>query len=225
MQPQEGKEEELIDYSLGTLFGCELTLRGDEYSYEKARKYLEDQHAKRFVEYPPEMIHALLNKKLSSLHKAFLLNNMTTTLQNGEWRATRKGTDVSTYGAVHYWLKKNYGTPRICENKDCDGETDKRWFDWALKHGYDYEKKRENFFRLCRSCHKRYDLTEKMKEQAISNLWWLGKKGIRKLTEKEVLEIREKSANGARQRDLVKEYDVDKKSIYMIKRNKTWRHI
>lgn len=71
---------------------------------------------------------------------------------------------------VHKWLDTHYGKPSICESKTCDKKTVKRWFDWALKTGKTYERNRNNFFRLCRSCHRRYDLTPEKKEQAIKNL-------------------------------------------------------
>ena len=73
---------------------------------------------------------------------------------------------------VHKWLDVHFGKPRRCEMKTCDGKTEMRWFDWALIKGKRYERKRKNFMRLCRSCHRRYDLTVKKKKQAIENLWW-----------------------------------------------------
>ena len=76
---------------------------------------------------------------------------------------------------VHRWLDANFGKQRVCENKECKGKGN--WFDWALKKNCKYERRKENFLRLCRSCHRRYDLTEEKKRQAIKNLWW--KKGIK----------------------------------------------
>ena len=40
------------------------------------------------------------------------------------------------------------------------------------------ERKRENFLRLCRSCHRRYDLTEEKSKKAQENLWWV--RGIKR---------------------------------------------
>ena len=87
-----------------------------------------------------------------------------------------KGEDAPNYrqvvgkSQVHRWLDVHYGRPKTCEGTDCRGTA--TWYDWALKTGMDYERKRENFLRLCRSCHRRYDLTEPKREQAIKNLWW-----------------------------------------------------
>ncbi|MEK6884929.1 MAG: hypothetical protein AABY22_35185 [Nanoarchaeota archaeon] len=78
---------------------------------------------------------------------------------------------------VHKWLDVNYGKLRTCEGNDCRKKS--FTYEWCLKTGFKYERKRENFLRLCRSCHRRYDLTEEKKKQAIKNLWW--KKGIKNL--------------------------------------------
>lgn len=77
---------------------------------------------------------------------------------------------------IHKWLNTNYGRPRICEDKKCDGKIENRWFDWALKKGCKYKRNRNNFLRLCRSCHRRYDMTLELKKKAIKNLHWVTKK-------------------------------------------------
>lgn len=68
--------------------------------------------------------------------------------------------DEPTYGNVHYWLKRNYGQENKCEH--CKKE---KTCDWALIRGKKYERNRENFKRLCRKCHVRYDLGKKYKGQ------------------------------------------------------------
>jgi len=64
----------------------------------------------------------------------------------------------ATYGIVHYWLKQNYDQDNKCE--ECKKE---KLCDWAKIRGKKYERKRENFKRLCRRCHKIYDLGKKYK--------------------------------------------------------------
>lgn len=76
---------------------------------------------------------------------------------------------------VHRWMDVHYGTDKVCEMKDCKGKSGT--FDWALKKGKQYERKKSNFLRLCRSCHRKYDLTPEKRRQAIKNLWW--SKGIK----------------------------------------------
>lgn len=77
---------------------------------------------------------------------------------------------------VHKWLDSNFGKPKICENINCKKKSN--WYDWALKKGKIYTRDRDNFLRLCRSCHRIYDLDDKKKEQAIKNLWWMNNKPI-----------------------------------------------
>lgn len=69
---------------------------------------------------------------------------------------------------VHKWLVVHFGNPKVCEGLECTKKA--TWFDWALKTGKQYERNRENFIRLCRSCHRRYDMTPEKRNQAINNL-------------------------------------------------------
>jgi len=67
----------------------------------------------------------------------------------------RSKTAGHTYGYIHCWLRKNYGYPPVCENFYCQKRSNT--YEWSLLHGKDYEKKRENFWRLCKVCHSSYD--------------------------------------------------------------------
>lgn len=62
------------------------------------------------------------------------------------------------YARAHYWLRRNYGMMPICEADNCKNKSKK--FDWALKKGKVHGKIRENYIRLCRSCHMKYDWNE-----------------------------------------------------------------
>lgn len=63
--------------------------------------------------------------------------------------------ETPTYGIVHYWLRQNFGLPSQCDK--CGKE---KKCDWALIKGKKYERNRENFIKLCRRCHFRYDHQE-----------------------------------------------------------------
>jgi len=52
-------------------------------------------------------------------------------------------------------MKTKYGKPKICEN--C-GVTNSARYEWAKLPDYDYDFKKENFIRLCKSCHVRMDM-------------------------------------------------------------------
>lgn len=80
-----------------------------------------------------------------------------------------RGDKVKKHG-IHNWLEVNFGKPKICDNANCKGKC--KTYDWCLKRGKDYERNRNYFLRMCRSCHRSYDLTPIKKSQAIKNLWW-----------------------------------------------------
>lgn len=69
-----------------------------------------------------------------------------------------RGTPITEYQAIHHWLRKYYGKADICESKDCKHTSKK--FSWALLPDKKYEKKRENFIKLCRHCHAKMDVTD-----------------------------------------------------------------
>lgn len=94
-----------------------------------------------------------------------------------EHMKTRREEETSNWrgnntkqGGVHQWMYRNYGQENICEgvpNMKCRGNA--THFDWALKKGFNYTKDRNAFLRLCRSCHRRYDMTPEMYERVIRN--------------------------------------------------------
>ena len=62
------------------------------------------------------------------------------------------------YTSIHQWLKHRYGSPQACENTQCPyKEVGGMKCQYALKRGFKYQKKRENFIELCSTCHARYD--------------------------------------------------------------------
>ena len=68
------------------------------------------------------------------------------------------GISLKEYDAIHHWLRYNYGTPERCEH--CGKyrtKEKKRDMEWALIRGKLYERKRENYIGLCKSCHQKYD--------------------------------------------------------------------
>ena len=63
-----------------------------------------------------------------------------------------------TYVAVHLWLYKTYGKATKCENRNCKKISKK--FEYSQLKGKECDKKRENFWQLCKSCHSYYDIKE-----------------------------------------------------------------
>ncbi len=66
-----------------------------------------------------------------------------------------KGDKIS-YFTIHKWLKINYGKADKCENTKCSSKNPKR-FEWALKKGKIYLRRRSHFIKLCTKCHHAYD--------------------------------------------------------------------
>lgn len=71
---------------------------------------------------------------------------------NYQW----KGENVS-YRELHKWVENHLGKPRICTF--CRSTEEKK-YDWANISG-DYHRDLEDWIRLCRSCHIRYDRSNK----------------------------------------------------------------
>lgn len=77
-------------------------------------------------------------------------------VRNGQWRG-----DDASYGSTHTWLRTHFGTPKHCEH--CGGKNAKcstgHGYNWAYLglRGGKYSRRREDYMRLCRSCHSRHD--------------------------------------------------------------------
>lgn len=69
--------------------------------------------------------------------------------------------DKKEYTAIHKWLRDNYGKANHCEQ--CSNPAKR--FDWALKKNCNYEKNKNSFIQLCRSCHLKYDFTQDRKNK------------------------------------------------------------
>lgn len=69
----------------------------------------------------------------------------------------------SFYVSVHCWLKHNFGVATKCESKDCVGKS--KIYQWSKKRDVKYDFKRKNFIQLCKSCHAKYDISEKTRKK------------------------------------------------------------
>ncbi len=72
------------------------------------------------------------------------------------------GIDGNYYVSVHKWLRSKFGSACKCESEDCKGISS--IYEYALRKGYEYDKVRENFLMLCRSCHQKYDFVEEKRK-------------------------------------------------------------
>jgi len=109
-----------------------------------------------------------LGKKFKSGHPTS--NTGRTHFKKGETAGVKNPTwkgEEASYSAKHKWLKFNYGKADYCENRKepflsfkCSKKS--KNYQWAKVHGKQHDHKRENYRKLCISCHKKYDLSIKI---------------------------------------------------------------
>ena len=136
--------------------------------------------------------------------------------------------------AIHCWLRVNYGKPNFCEA--CGRSDDKSFYDWANINNHIYNRNRDEFVRMCKSCHRKYDMTDEKLEQAKKNLYWVTGKKVKyavgekcpktKLNAKQVVEIRKEYKLGnIFQKDLGAKYGISQRAVCSVVNRLSWRHI
>src|SRR5437879_3938997 len=95
-------------------------------------------------------------EKLSDEHNISEVN------KNGE------GIRGGGYYAIHDWLRRYYRKADRCENPLCEGKS--KIYHWALLKGKEYDHKRENFWKLCLPCHRKYHPGNKSRKANLENL-------------------------------------------------------
>jgi hypothetical protein len=73
--------------------------------------------------------------------------------ETGEKNANWKGNKVK-YRALHQWVQKWKGSPKYCE--DCGTIDLNKTYDWA-NVDHKYRRVLEDYIRMCRGCHRKYD--------------------------------------------------------------------
>lgn len=83
--------------------------------------------------------------------------------------ANYKGDNLETRSAIHKRVEQMYGKPRYCEI--CK-RTDKKMYEWSNKdHTYIMPIRKEDWQRLCCSCHRKYDFKKFGPSEKQKNLW------------------------------------------------------
>jgi hypothetical protein len=79
---------------------------------------------------------------------------------NVKWKGDKVG-----YDGLHDWISYHYGKPHYCEF--CERtELPHRSYNWANKTGK-YTRDRDDWMRLCVSCHKKYDIKNKISKKLV----------------------------------------------------------
>lgn len=71
------------------------------------------------------------------------------------------------YDRLHGDIRKTYGNAIRCEF--CNTKTAKR-YEWALKKGCSYSMNISDYIPLCPSCHRKYDMTEELKNKMRTSM-------------------------------------------------------
>lgn len=97
------------------------------------------------------------------------------------WKGSRAG-----YHAMHSWVRSKHGKPIKCEQCNepgkLEGKTRSRWnIEYALKKSKEASRNIEDYMCLCKSCHRKMDMTEQIKKNisdsnkgkrlGIPNMW------------------------------------------------------
>ena len=89
-------------------------------------------------------------------------------INEGHWKW--KGSNAS-YNAIHSWISRKLGKPRICEV--CGTKTAHR-YEWADKNGAkSCSRKLNDYIRLCKPCHTKFDkemIIQKEVRRRLKNL-------------------------------------------------------
>lgn len=94
-------------------------------------------------------------------------SNMQKEEKNNNW----KGNNIKSIDVIHTRVEKKYGKLDYCENREentlnfeCSRKSNN--YNWSnKKHDYKIPIKREDWQRLCHSCHIKYDYMLKRKEE------------------------------------------------------------
>jgi len=90
-------------------------------------------------------------------------------VKRGEEAPSWKGDSVGK-SALHDWVYSQKGAPKLCE--DCE-TTEAKQYDWANISG-EYKRDVNDFKRLCRACHAKFDYPVRSKKwaKAVTKLGW-----------------------------------------------------
>lgn len=82
---------------------------------------------------------------------------------SSQWKGDR-----AKYQALHIWIRTHHGKADHCSNKKCEGKSSE--FQWALKSGKSYSRNVNDYQQMCRSCHRKMDMTKEVREKISKGL-------------------------------------------------------
>lgn len=94
-----------------------------------------------------------LGKKRSEETKLKISNSVSKL--RGEQASAWKG-DKAGYSALHYWIAKELGKPKLCSNCGFSSNNGRQFH--RANISYEYRRKTDDWARLCVKCHMAYDM-------------------------------------------------------------------
>lgn len=77
----------------------------------------------------------------------------------GHKKMKKSKQEQNNYANIHVMLVYRHGKAIKCENPDCKSVSPKR-YEWALRKGREYSHNISDYIQLCPSCHRKYDMTD-----------------------------------------------------------------
>lgn len=99
----------------------------------------------------------LIDRNKTKWMKSFITGN-----SSKKWKGDKVG-----YGALHAWIRNNYGQPKTCEHCLKDFSSNYK-IHWANKTGK-YKRDREDWLRLCCKCHRLFDNRFRLNKKIFKN--------------------------------------------------------
>lgn len=123
----------------------------------------------------------------------------------------------------HYDLKKKFGKADKCEMADCKSISPKH-FQWALKKGHSYSSNKEDYIKMCTSCHRKYDFTEEIRAKLKAKKYCENNNNA-KLSNANVLKIIDYISEGLPNKEIARLFGIKPTIISNIKTGKRWNKL
>ena len=120
------------------------------------------------------------------------------------------------YRIVHDWINRHYGKANKCENPSCKQVSSTH--EYCLRKGMAHDRNIKNYIQLCRSCHRKYDMTPKQKEVSAKHLAGKYNKylSLGPISKRKSVLLVEENKVFASGRELADYLGCHKSSVYMV---------
>lgn len=149
-----------------------------------------------------------------------VINKLNQPIEPKSVRIIINGITKQEHQALHGKLKKKFGKADRCEMPDCKSVNPK-YFNWALRKGHAYSSNKEDYIKMCISCHRKYDFNEDIRVK-LKGKKYCENNNNAKLSNTDVMKIIEYINNGLPNKDIAVLFAVKPTIISDIKTGKRW---